>query len=130
MGMDRVRVLVADDDYDARGLLQVYVQGEPELDLVGAAADADGAIELAREHRPDTALLDVNMPGGGGVRAAREIRRISPETSIIAVSALDDRNTVLEMLEAGAISYLVKGASREQIIDTVRRALDAHKQLG
>jgi DNA-binding NarL/FixJ family response regulator len=128
--MDRVRVLVADDDYDARGLLQVYVQGEPELDLVGAAADADGAIELAREHRPDTALLDVNMPGGGGVRAAREIRRISPETSIIALSALDDRNTVLEMLEAGAISYLVKGASREQIIDTVRRALDAHKKLG
>jgi DNA-binding NarL/FixJ family response regulator len=130
MEMDRIRVLVADDDYDARGLLQVYVQGEPELDLVGAAADADGAIELAREHRPDTALLDVNMPGGGGVRAAREIRRISPETSIIAVSALDDRNTVLDMLEAGAISYLVKGASREQIIDTVRRALDAHKQLG
>jgi DNA-binding NarL/FixJ family response regulator len=128
--MDRVRVLVADDDYDARGLLQVYVQGEPELDLVGAAADADGAIELAREHRPDTALLDVNMPGGGGVRAAREIRRISPETSIIAVSALDDRNTVLDMLEAGAISYLVKGASREQIIDTVRRALAAHKKLG
>jgi DNA-binding NarL/FixJ family response regulator len=128
--MDRVRVLVADDDYDARGLLQVYVQGEPELDLVGAAADADGAIELAREHRPDTALLDVNMPGGGGVRAAREIRRISPETSIIAVSALDDRNTVLDMLEAGAISYLVKGATREQIIDTVRRALEAHKKLG
>jgi DNA-binding NarL/FixJ family response regulator len=128
--MDRVRVLVADDDYDARGLLQVYVQGEPELDLVGAAADADGAIELAREHRPDTALLDVNMPGGGGVRAAREIRRISPETSIIAVSALDDRNTVLAMLEAGAISYLVKGATREQIIDTVRRALEAHKKLG
>jgi DNA-binding NarL/FixJ family response regulator len=127
--MTRVRVLVADDDYDARGLLQVYLQGEPELDLVGAAADADGAIELAREHRPDTALLDVNMPGGGGVRAAREIRKVSPETSIIAVSALDDRATVLEMLEAGAISYVVKGATREQIIDTVRRALDAHKKL-
>jgi DNA-binding NarL/FixJ family response regulator len=127
--MTRVRVLVADDDYDARGLLQVYVQGEPELDLVGAAADADGAIELAREHRPDTALLDVNMPGGGGVRAAREIRKVSPETSIIAVSALDDRNTVLDMLDAGAISYVVKGATREQIIDTVRRALDAHRKL-
>jgi DNA-binding NarL/FixJ family response regulator len=127
--MSRIRVLVADDDYDARGLLQVYLQGEPELDLVGAAADADGAIELARELRPDTALLDVNMPGGGGVRAAREIRQISPETSIIALSGLDDRNTVLDMLEAGAISYLVKGASREQIIDTVRRALDAHKKL-
>src|SRR5919201_5552384 len=98
--MSAVRVLVADDDYDSRGLLQVYVQGDPELVLVGAAADADGAIALAREHRPDTALLDLNMPGGGGLRAAREIREVSPETSIIAVSALDDRNTVIEMLEA------------------------------
>ena len=127
--MDRVRVLVADDDYDARGLLQVYVQGEPELVLVGAAADADGAIELAREHRPDAALLDVNMPGGGGLRAAREIRQVSPETSIIALSGIDDRATVVEMLKAGAVSYVVKGASRDQIIHTVRRALDAHRQL-
>lgn len=127
--MTRVRVLVADDDYDARGLLQVYLQGDPQLTLVGAAADADGAIELAREHRPDTAILDVHMPGGGGVRAAREIREISPETSIIALSAMDDRATVLDMLDAGAISYVVKGATREQVIDTVRRGLDAHRKL-
>ena len=127
--MTRVRVMVADDDYDARGLLQVYVQGEPELVLVGAAADADGAIQLAREHRPDTALLDVNMPGGGGLRAAREIRQVSPETIIIALSGIDDRATVLQMLDAGAISYLVKGASRDQILDTVRRAVDAHRNL-
>jgi DNA-binding NarL/FixJ family response regulator len=108
-------------------LLQVYVQGDPELLLVGAAADADGAIALAREHKPDTALLDVNMPGGGGVRAAREIRTVSPDTTIIAVSAHDDRNTVLEMLEAGAISYVVKGATREHILHTVRRAIAAQK---
>jgi DNA-binding NarL/FixJ family response regulator len=127
--MSRVRVLVADDDYDARGLLQVYVQGEPELVLVGAAADADGAIDLAREHRPDAALLDVHMPGGGGIRAAREIRKVSPETSIIALSALDDRNTVLEMLDAGAVSYVVKGATRDQILHTLRRALEAHRKL-
>jgi DNA-binding NarL/FixJ family response regulator len=125
--MSPVRVLVADDDYDSRGLLQLYVQGDPELLLVGAAADADGAIALAREHKPDTALLDVNMPGGGGVRAAREIRTVSPDTTIIAVSAHDDRNTVLEMLEAGAISYVVKGATREHILHTVRRAIAAQK---
>jgi DNA-binding NarL/FixJ family response regulator len=127
--MNPVRVLVADDDYDSRGLLQVYVQGEPQLQLVGAAADADGAIALAREHQPDTALLDVNMPGGGGIRAAREIRAVSPRTSIVALSGIDDRGTVLDMLEAGASAYLVKGATREQILDTVRRALEAHKKL-
>src|SRR5919204_230128 len=121
--MNFVRVMVADDDADARGLLEKYVKGEPALQLVGAAANAEEAIQLAAEHQPDTALLDVNMPAGGGIRAAREIRAVSPRTSIVALSGIDDRGTVLDMLEAGASAYLVKGATREQILDTVRRAL-------
>ena len=128
-GMNFVRVLVADDDADVRGLLEKYVKGEPALMLVGAATNADEAIQLAEEHQPDAALLDVNMPGGGGLRAVREIAQRSPKTSMIALSGYDDRNTVLEMLEAGAISYLVKGATREQILQTVRRSIDAHAKL-
>jgi DNA-binding NarL/FixJ family response regulator len=127
--MNFVRILVADDDADVRSLLEKYVKGEPALQLVGAASNADEAIQLAEEHQPDAALLDVNMPGGGGVRAVREISQRSPKTSMIALSGYDDRNTVLEMLEAGAISYLVKGASREQILQTLRRSIDAHAKL-
>jgi DNA-binding NarL/FixJ family response regulator len=127
--MNFVRILVADDDADVRSLLEKYVKGEPALQLVGAASNADEAIQLAEEHQPDAALLDVNMPGGGGVRAVREISLRSPKTSMIALSGYDDRNTVLEMLEAGAISYLVKGASREQILQTLRRSIDAHAKL-
>jgi DNA-binding NarL/FixJ family response regulator len=127
--MNFVRILVADDDADIRGLLERYVKGEPALQLIGAAPDAEEAIRLAAEHKPDAALLDVNMPGGGGVRAVREISEISPDTSMIALSGYDDRNTVLRMLEAGATSYLVKGASRDKILHTVRRSIDAHKRL-
>jgi DNA-binding NarL/FixJ family response regulator len=127
--MGYVTILVADDDADVRGLLETYVKGEPALALIGAAADADQAIALAAEHKPDAAILDVGMPGGGGVRAVREIREISPRTSMIALSGYDDRNTVLDMLEAGATAYLVKGASRDQILHTVRRAIDAHDQI-
>jgi DNA-binding NarL/FixJ family response regulator len=127
--MNFVRILVADDDADIRGLLERYVKGEPALQLIGAAPDAEEAIRLAAEHKPDAALLDVNMPGGGGVRAVREISEISPDTSMIALSGYDDRNTVLQMLEAGATSYLVKGASRDKILHTVRRSIDAHKKL-
>jgi DNA-binding NarL/FixJ family response regulator len=127
--MSFVRILVADDDADVRSLLEKYVKGEPALQLVGAASNADEAIQLAEEHQPDAALLYVNMPGGGGVRAVREISQRSPKTSMIALSGYDDRNTVLEMLEAGAISYLVKGASREQILQTLRRSIDAHAKL-
>jgi DNA-binding NarL/FixJ family response regulator len=128
-GMNFVRILIADDDADVRGLLEKYVKGEPALQLVGAASNADEAIQLAEEHKPDAALIDVGMPGGGGVRAVREIAQRSPQTSMIALSGYDDRNTVLEMLEAGAISYLVKGASRDQILQTLRRSIEAHARL-
>jgi DNA-binding NarL/FixJ family response regulator len=127
--MGYVTILVADDDADVRGLLETYVKGEPALSLVGAAADADQAIALAAEYKPDAAILDVGMPGGGGVRAVKEIREISPSTSMIALSGFDDRDTVLDMLGAGATAYLVKGASRDQILHTVRRAIDAHHEL-
>jgi len=127
--MNFVRVLVADDDADARALIEKYVKGEPALSLIGSAADAQQAIDLAVEHKPDAAIIDVAMPAGGGVRAVREIREHSPETSVIALSGYDDRSTVLEMLEAGATAYLVKGATRDQILHTVRRAIDAHERL-
>jgi len=127
--MSFVRVLVADDDADVRGLLEKYVKGEPALQLVGAAANADEAIQLAEEHQPDAAILDVGMPGGGGVRAVREIAQKSPKTSMIALSGYDDRNTVLEMLEAGATAYLVKGASREEILRTLKKSMEAHEKL-
>jgi len=127
--MSFVRILVADDDADVRGLLEKYVKGEPALQLVGAATNADEAIRLAEEHQPDAAILDVGMPGGGGVRAVREIAQKSPKTSMIALSGYDDRNTVLEMLEAGATAYLVKGASREEILRTLKKSMEAHEKL-
>jgi DNA-binding NarL/FixJ family response regulator len=127
--MNNVSVLVADDDADARGLIERYVKSEPALLLVGSAADAQQAIDLAADQQPDAAIIDVAMPGGGGLRAMREIRELSPHTSLVALSAYDDRNTVVEMLEAGATAYLVKGATREQILHTVRRAIDAHERL-
>jgi DNA-binding NarL/FixJ family response regulator len=127
--MNSVRVLVADDDADVRGLLEKYVKGEPALVLVGAATNTDEAIQLAEEHQPDAAILDVGMPGGGGVRAVREIAQRSPRTSMIALSGYDDRKTVLEMLEAGAVSYLVKGATRDQILQTLKKSIEAHAKL-
>ncbi|HEY2603458.1 MAG TPA: response regulator transcription factor [Thermoleophilaceae bacterium] len=122
-------MLVADDDADIRGLLAAFVSSDAGLKLVGVAADADQAIALASEHKPDAALVDVSMPGGGGLRVVRELRVFSPETSVVALSAYDERNIVIEMLQAGAISYLVKGATREQILQSLHRSIDAHALL-
>jgi DNA-binding NarL/FixJ family response regulator len=120
---------VADDDADIRGLLAAFVSSDPSLKLVGVAADADEAIAIAQEHQLDAALLDVSMPGGGGLRVVRELRELSPDTSVVALSAYDERNIVIEMLQAGAMSYLVKGATREQILHALHRSIDAHAKL-
>lgn len=100
-GDERVSVLVADDDLPIREALAELVGEDERFELVGLAVDADEAIALAARERPRVALLDVKMPAGGGPRAAREIRQRSPSTHVVALSAYDDRATVLEMSAPG-----------------------------
>jgi EAL domain-containing protein (putative c-di-GMP-specific phosphodiesterase class I)/DNA-binding NarL/FixJ family response regulator len=129
---DRTRmitVLIAEDDTQLRGVLSALIDSEPALQLVAAAGDADEAIELAREKRPDVAIVDVRMPGGGGVKVARELRRSVPDTKVLALTAAADRDTVLEMLEAGVVGYLVKGSSPEHILDSIERAGSGQSML-
>jgi DNA-binding NarL/FixJ family response regulator len=85
------------------------------VEVVGVAADAPGAVALARLHRPDVALLDVRMPGGG-VEAARQILLVSPATRVVAHSAFDDRPSRTAMLTAGAADYVVKGTSSADLV--------------
>ncbi|HEV7652905.1 MAG TPA: response regulator transcription factor [Actinophytocola sp.] len=117
-----LRVLISDDDPMIRDALREVLEAEPDIEVVGAAGDADEAIELAGEHGPAVVVLDVRMPGGGGPRAAREILRHQPGTRILAFSAYDDSGTVAEMMRAGSVEYLLKGASNIEIVAAVRRA--------
>ncbi len=121
--MDAIRVLIAEDEAAVRGALADLVGSAPDMEVVGAAADADEAITIALDTSPDVALLDVKMPGGGGPRAAREIRRGSPGTRVVALSAYDDRSTVVDMLRAGVAGYVVKGVPGGEIVDAIRRAV-------
>jgi EAL domain-containing protein (putative c-di-GMP-specific phosphodiesterase class I)/CheY-like chemotaxis protein len=121
---ERIRVLVADDEEGVRDMLGVLFSTEPDMEMVGAAADAEQAIELATRVRPTVALLDVRMPGGGGARAAREITRRSPETKVIALSANEDLANVLELLQAGARSYVSKSDEVEELLWAIRRAVE------
>ncbi|MEO8422286.1 MAG: EAL domain-containing protein [Actinomycetota bacterium] len=124
-----IRILIADDEPALRGALADLLAHEDSLMLVGEAADADQAIELAVSSRPDVALVDVSMPAGGGPRAAREIIRVSPATRVIALSAFDDRPTVLEMLRAGAVGYLVKGTAGQDLLESITRVVDGGASL-
>jgi EAL domain-containing protein (putative c-di-GMP-specific phosphodiesterase class I)/CheY-like chemotaxis protein len=116
--------MVADDEEAVRDVLQVLLASEPELELVATAPDTESAIEAASREQPDVALVDVQMPGGGGPRAAREIIRRSSKTKVIALSAHEDVDTVLRMLRAGALAYVVKGDSTDELLTAIHRAVD------
>ena len=118
----RIRVLVADDEAVLRSAVADLVAADAELELVGAARDADEAIALAETTQPDVALIDVRMPKGGGLRVAEELRSRAPQTRVLAHTAVDDRATVVRMLELGAVGYLVKGTPPGEIIIAIKRA--------
>jgi len=122
--MDRIRVLIADDEQSVLDVLTALVAAESDLEIAASARDAETAIQLAARERPDVAILDVRMPGGGGPRAAREILRRSPASRVIALSAHEEVDSVLEMLRAGALGYVVKGDSTDAIVRAIHRSLD------
>jgi PAS domain S-box-containing protein len=123
-----IRVLIAEDEDSLRAAIHDLVDGEPDLEIVGAAASADETIALAGQTRPDVALVDVRMPGGGQV-AVRGIREQSPWTQILALSAYADRTRVIEMLQAGVVGYLVKGITAAEIVEAIRRASRSQASL-
>ena len=119
-----IRVMIADDEEGIRDALSSVLADDEQISLVGAGRDADQAIAIAAQERPDVALLDVRMPRGGGPRAAREIAQVSPGTALIALSANDDLNDIRAMLRAGAGAYLVKGEGTTEIVHAIHRCIE------
>jgi len=119
--MERIRVLVADDDDAVVDVLRSLIESQGDLRFVGYANDTESAIALAVEEQPDVALVDVRMPGGGGIRAVREISRRCPPTKVIALTAHEDERTVIAMMAAGANAYVPKGESTARILREIHR---------
>ncbi|HET9672839.1 MAG TPA: EAL domain-containing protein [Actinomycetota bacterium] len=127
--MDRIRVMVADDEDQVLDVMSDLIASDPALDVVGTARDARQAVRLARAVAPDVALVDVRMPAGGGAVATRGIRRESPPTRVVAVSADADPGAVVAMLDAGASGYVGKDEPLEQILRAVHRAVDGKASI-
>jgi len=115
-----VRIVIADDDAAIRLTLGALVGRTEGMEVVGEAEDADQAIEMAVRRRPDLVLLDFDMPAGGGVRAATEIREASPDTRLVAISADASQGAMLDMSRAGAVGYIVKGSPDEEVVRVIR----------
>jgi PAS domain S-box-containing protein len=123
-----IRVLVAEDEQALRDAICDLVASEADMEIVGSVASAEQAIALAATTVPDVAILDVRMPGGGP-EGARGITARLPETRVLALSAYEEQTSVLEMLRAGAVGYLVKGIAPSEIVEAIRRAVRGQASL-
>jgi CheY-like chemotaxis protein len=122
-GDSRPTLLIADDDAAVRSALSSQLGGN--FRVVAIAVDATEAIELAAEHRPNVALLDVQMPGGGARQAVPQIVTRSPETCMLLLSGDESDSSLRELLGAGAMAYIRKGTTPSEITQTMTDALDA-----
>jgi DNA-binding NarL/FixJ family response regulator len=118
--MEPVRVLIADDHPHFRDGLRALLLSASDLEVVGEAGDGEDAISLAAELQPDVILMDLNMPGVGGIEATRRILRTSPHIAILVISMFEDDDSIFAALQAGARGYLLKGALKAEILRSIR----------
>lgn len=113
-------VLLADDQELVRTGLRMIIAAEPDLEVVGEAADGAGAVAASHELRPDVVLMDIQMPGTDGITATRRIVGTLPATRVAMLTSFDRSQLVYDALVAGASGFLLKDQPREQIVNGVR----------
>jgi DNA-binding NarL/FixJ family response regulator len=117
-----VRVVLADDQAAVREGLALLLETLSGIELAASAADGEAAVDAVGRTDPDVALLDLHMPGIGGIEATRRIRAGHPRTQVVVLTTYADDDTILEALQAGALGYLTKDADRAQIHGALRAA--------
>jgi NarL family two-component system response regulator LiaR len=126
---NRIRVLIVDDHAVVRSGLVAFLEIFGDLELAGEAADGKDAVRLCAERRPDVVLMDLMMPGMDGATASGIIRQQSPHVQIIALTSFREHELVRAVLQAGAIGYLLKNVTADELADAVRAAYTGRPTL-
>lgn len=124
-----IRILIVDDHSVVREGLRMFLGRDPDLDVVGEAADGEEAILQARQLRPDVVLMDLLMPVVDGVAATVAIRKELPETEVIALTSVLESATVVGAVKAGAIGYLLKNTEAFELRRAIKAAAAGQVQL-
>jgi NarL family two-component system response regulator LiaR len=117
-----IRVMIVDDHAMVRTGLATFLEVSDDLDLVGQATNGQEAVELCEQFQPDVILMDLVMPEMDGVTATRIIRERCPQVQVIALTSFQEKELVQDALQAGAISYLLKNVSMDDLTEAVRAA--------
>src|SRR6266849_7928864 len=115
-----IRVLLADDHALVREGTRRLLEAENDVEVVAEAASGEEAIEATKRLHPDIAIMDIAMPGMGGIEATRAIKVSCPETAVLVLSAYDDEPYLIALLEAGAAGFLLKNVHGKELVSAIR----------
>jgi NarL family two-component system response regulator LiaR len=116
----KTRILLADDHPLLREALSQVFSSEKDMEIVGEANNGEEAVNMTSQLKPDILVMDIMMPKFDGLEASRQIKKVAPNTAILILTAYDDDNYVLGLLEAGAAGYLMKSARGQDLVEAVR----------
>lgn len=120
--MEQISVLLIDDHRVVRQGLRDFLELQDDIDIVGEAGSGEEGVQLARELLPDVVLMDLVMPGIDGVETTRRLKAVSPSARVIVLTSFTDDDKVFPAIKAGAISYLLKDVSPEELAHAIRAA--------
>jgi RNA polymerase sigma factor (sigma-70 family) len=120
--MDKIRIMIVDDQRLMRETLMQLLGMEEDLEVVGEAGDGEQALRVARNALPDVVLMDVEMPKMDGITATRHLKQEMPNVRVIILTIFDDDDKLFSAIKAGAMGYVLKDATPQDIASAVRRA--------
>jgi DNA-binding NarL/FixJ family response regulator len=120
--MKKLRLLLVDDQAMFREGLRVLLSLQPDLEVVAEVGDGAAAVEAARTLAPDVVLMDLRMPGVGGVEATRRLKAAQPDVRVIVLTTFEEDEEVFAALRAGAVGYLLKASPSEKLCEAIRLA--------
>ena len=118
--MTKIRVLIVDDHAIVRAGLRMLINPQPDMEVVGEAADGHEALCQARETNPDVLTLDLTMPGGGGLKSLERLRQACPQTRVLVLTMHEDPSYLRAALAAGASGYVAKSAVDGDLLAAIR----------
>lgn len=125
----KTRVLIADDHALLRESMRNLLDRQDDMEVVGEACDGEEAVRLSAQLKPDIAVMDIVMPKLNGIEASKEIKKVSPSTAILILTAYDDPQYVMGLLEAGAAGYLLKSARGRDVVAAIRAVREGESVL-
>lgn len=129
MSLFPITILVVDDHAVVRQGIRAFLETQPDLKVIAEAASGQEGIALAKQHLPDVVLMDLVMPGLDGVAATRQVKQASPRTQVVVLTSYHNDEHIFPAIRAGALSYVLKEISPDDLADVVRKAADGEATL-